>query len=262
MSLAVIQFLFNILNYLKVLLFLKNRSLNYNGDGDTTRYGTVFIKKLIQEIRSHGNVIIENDTKMVLLNAANKVKEELLDNPNTFFTCLYNCINFGQSLCFSDYAAQISIFTNINYIKSLEAANDIEVTKYLQLHNYIYMEGVEESKYYDTKSQIILMNEMLQQNVGFLIELLDNILNLVTQSYLNPWIENQRYVSNGALDMNPIVLDIIQGWYENIAMICLNTHERLKKCMNVPVVIQLENQNHFITLNENVNQLITNLITN
>ena len=128
-SLAVIQFLFNILNYLKVLLILKNRSSNYNGDGDTTRYGTVFIKNLIQEIRSHGNVIIENDTKMVLLNAANKVEEELLDNSDTFFTCLYNCINFGRiMLCctlfvvlYSNICIQIHCFLLI-LDQSLEVA--------------------------------------------------------------------------------------------------------------------------------------------
>ena len=71
---------------------------------------------MILEIRLHGNATIENDTKMVLLKAAIKVEEELLNKPDTFFTCLYKCIKFGQSLSATDYAAQISIFTNINYI--------------------------------------------------------------------------------------------------------------------------------------------------
>lgn len=250
-------------NSLKASYNFHNRSLNFQND-EIESCAISFITNLIQQIRSQGNAIIESDSakKIILFEASDKIADELVKNPVIFFFCLYNCVIFGQSLNEHDYTDYSNIFTNINYIKSLEEANEKDFLKFHNFYEVIHMKGVDGNIFHNIMSQINLLNEVLLQNVEKIIELLVRIFTLVKQNYLNPWKDKQRYVLNSTQQTNPIVLDIIQGWFENIAIVCWNTHERLKKYINICAIMQLDKQNNFITINENVEQLLTNLITN
>ncbi|CAO1363609.1 unnamed protein product [Diamesa tonsa] len=214
--------------------------MNFN-DEQTSQYAMLLLTNLIQELRSNGIAMDpESDKKTFFFEAANKIEERLVLNRDKFMVCLYNCYLFEQSLSQTEYKAYNGIFKNIHDIESLEKVNE-------QYFMVIYNDRVE---------------SILTQNIGVIINLLNDVIRMVTQNYLNPWKENQRYVLNGAQQMNPIILDIIQGWYESIAKICWNTHEHLKHCVNVRGGIQQNIPNPFIVLYQRVRILLSNLIAN
>lgn len=227
-------------------------------------YSILFVINLVQEIQLQGNAIMETDNAMHVhfLEAAEKIKDKFIKNPLKFVNCLYNCVNFGQSLNENEYANYSGVFANIDYIETLHEYFEIDVTSFQNAYAMIYLAVVDDNTFYNIMLQINPLIERMIQNVAEIIGLLNQTFSFVIQHHLIPWKDQQRYILNGAQQINPIVLEIIQGWYQNIAKVCWKTHEYLNKCINICATMQLDKQESFMTFYEQFNLLLNSLITN